>query len=57
MMTRDEARAAGRKQLGDRIEQGLKAIGAHQAVKAIERRMGWDCGCARRRNWLNKIGR
>ena len=56
-MDRDAARrlAADRLRLGDRIEVGLKRIGVHQAMKAIERRTGWDCGCARRKAILNRI--
>jgi len=41
--------------LGDRVETILKAVGVHQAVKAIERRTGWNCGCARRKAALNRI--
>jgi len=56
-MDRDAARrlAADRLRLGDRIEVGLKRIGVHQAMKAIERRTGWDCGCARRKAILNRL--
>lgn len=54
-MDRNEARRLGRLMLGDRIESGLKAIGVHQAVKAIERRTGWDCGCSRRKSMLNRM--
>ena len=53
-MTRAEARQAGRKLLGYRIEGVLKATGIHQAVKAIERRTGWDCGCGRRTAAINR---
>lgn len=55
-MDRDEARRIGQSLLlGDRIEAGLKRIGVHQAVKAIERRTGWDCGCSRRKSVLNRF--
>ena len=56
-MDRDAARrlAADRLRLGDRIEAGLKRIGVHQAMKAIERRTGWNCGCARRKAALNRL--
>lgn len=56
-MDRDAARrlAADRLRLGDRIEVGLKRIGVHQAMKAIERRTGWNCGCARRKAALNRL--
>ena len=55
-MNREQARQAGRKLLGDRIEVVLKATGIHQAIKAIERRTGWDCGCARRKAALDRWG-
>lgn len=42
--------------LGDRVEAALKVVGIHQAVKAIERRTGWNCGCSRRKSALNRIG-
>ena len=55
-MDRDEARRLGQSLLlGDRIEAGLKRIGVHRAVKAIERRAGWDCGCSRRKAALNRF--
>lgn len=54
---RQIARRVGseRLRLGDRIEAGLKRIGVHQVVKAIERRTGWNCGCARRKAALNRL--
>ena len=57
LSAREIARHAGRERLrlGDRIEAGLKRIGVHQAVKAIERRTGWNCGCARRKAILNRL--
>lgn len=55
-MDRDEARRLGQSLLlGDRIEAGLKRIGVHRAVKAIERRTGWGCGCERRKALLNRL--
>jgi hypothetical protein len=42
--------------LGDRIESALKATGIHQAVKAVERITGKDCGCAKRKARLNELG-
>jgi len=56
-MDRNEARRVGRLLLGDRIEAGLKAIGVDRAVKAIERRTGWRCNCARRTAALNRLFR
>lgn len=54
-MDRNEARRVGRERLlGDKIEMALKAVGIHQAVKALERATGWDCGCGRRKAALNR---
>lgn len=54
-MDRNEARRVGRERLlGDRVEAALKAVGVQQAVKALERVTGWDCGCARRKAALNR---
>jgi hypothetical protein len=50
---RHEAKLRARALLGDRLEAALKAVKVHRAVKAIERRTGWDCGCARRKATLN----
>lgn len=55
MTQRERAKQRGRLLLGDRIEAALKAVGVHQAVKAIERRTGWNCGCARRKAALNRL--
>lgn len=55
-MDRNEARRLGRLMLGDQVEIALKVVGVHQAVKAIERRTGWDCGCSKRKSALNRIG-
>lgn len=53
-MDRDDARRLGRERLlGDRIESVLKAVGAYRAAKAIERRTGGACGCAKRTAALN----
>lgn len=52
-LTRRDAKDRARQLLGERIERALQAVGVHQAVKAIERRTGWDCGCARRKAALN----
>lgn len=43
--------------LGDRIESALKLIGIQQAVKAVEKITGKDCGCAKRKQVLNDFGR
>lgn len=53
-MTREQARQAGRKLLGDRIEAAFKTVGFHHIAKAIERRTGWDCGCGRRTAAINR---
>jgi len=42
--------------LGDAAETALKATGIHQAVKAVERLTGRDCGCAKRKARLNELG-
>lgn len=55
-MNREQARQAGRKLLGDRIEAAFKTVGVHHIAKAIERRTGWDCGCERRKATLNRWG-
>lgn len=56
-MTRDDARESGRKLLGDRIAALAEKTGVAKAVAAVERATGWDCGCAQRRAWLNRLGR
>lgn len=54
-MDRNEARRVGRERLlGDRVEAVLKAVGVQQAVQALERMTGKDCGCARRKAALNR---
>ena len=53
-VNREQARQAGRKLLGDRIEAVLKATGIQKTVQAIERRTGWDCGCGRRTAAINR---
>lgn len=53
-MTRDDAKEQGRKLLGDRIAALAEKTGVAKAVKAVEKVTGWDCGCARRRDWLNR---
>jgi hypothetical protein len=46
----------GGDQFGDHVERIFKATGIHQAVKAIERITGKDCGCAKRKEKLNELG-
>lgn len=54
MTPRDEARESGRLRLGDRLEKVLKAAGVAAAVKVVEKRTGWRCGCGARKAWLNR---
>ena len=54
MTPRDEAREAGRLRLGDRLERVLKAAGVAAAVKTVEKKTGWRCGCGARKAWLNR---
>ncbi len=56
-MDRDEARRLGRKLLGDRVSDLAEKTGVSKLVRAVERATGWRCGCERRRQMLNKIGR
>lgn len=54
-MTRDEVRQAGRRVLlGDRVEQALEAVGIAQAVQAVSKTLGVDCGCQKRKAALNQ---
>ncbi len=53
-MTRDEAKKETRLRLGDRVEKVLQATGVTAAVKAVERKTGWSCGCGARKAWLNR---
>lgn len=55
-MSRQVVKTEAKLRLGDRLESALKLTGIHQAVKAIERRTGWDCGCERRKATLNRWG-
>lgn len=54
-MTRDEARAAGRLRLGDRVAALAEKTGVATAVRAVERATGWRCGCAKRTAILNRL--
>jgi len=53
-MNREQARQAGRKLLGDRIDAALQASGVARAVRQIERLTGRDCGARRREAALNR---
>lgn len=55
-MSRQVVKTEAKLRLGDRLESALKLTGIHQAVKEIERRTGWDCGCSRRTAALNRWG-
>ena len=37
-----------RELLGQRVTRALKAVGVQPAVQAISKRLGVDCGCAKR---------
>ena len=43
------------RRLGDMVSDGLNAIGGKRVSKAIEKVTGRDCGCNKRREFLNKI--
>jgi len=53
-VTRDEAKAAGRLRLGDRVEKVMKVTGVAAVVKAVEKKTGRSCGCGARKKWLNQ---
>ena len=54
-MSRATLRQAARRQLlGDRIEAALQHTPIPKMVRAIERVTGWDCGCAKRTEALNR---
>lgn len=44
-----------KKRLGDYVADGLEAVGGKQVAKAIEKVTGKDCGCNKRRQFLNNI--
>jgi len=46
-----------KKELGDKVEQVAKAIGADKIAKAFEEATGKDCGCDKRKEILNKAFR
>jgi hypothetical protein len=39
---------------GDELEALLKKMGADKLTKAYEEVSGKDCGCDKRKEWLNK---
>ena len=53
-MNREQARQAGRKLLGDRIEAVLKATGIQKTARALSALAGRDCGCKRRTAAINR---
>lgn len=46
-----------RELLGQKVTRVLRATGVEQAVKAVSRRLGVDCGCARRARALDRSTR
>lgn len=53
-MTRPEAKAAGRKLLGDRLMQLAEKTGIASVVRNVEQVTGWRCGCDKRAAALNR---
>lgn len=54
-MTRAALRETARRQLlGDRIDAALQRTPIPKIVQTIERATGWSCGCAKRREALNR---
>ncbi len=43
------------KLLGDEVEEILKKIGADKLAEAFEEATDSDCGCDKRKEWLNKL--
>ena len=43
------------KGLGDSIEKFTKATGIKKVVDAVSEKTGKDCGCAERRDTLNRL--
>ena len=39
---------------GDRLERLFASVGIDRAAKLYERLSGRDCGCARRKDWMNQ---
>ena len=42
------------KGLGDSIEKFTKATGIKKVVDKVAKATGKDCGCNKRKNWLNQ---
>ena len=42
------------KGLGDTIEKITKATGIKKVVDKVNKTTGKDCGCNKRKNWLNE---
>ena len=42
------------KGLGDTIEKITKVTGIKKVVETVNKATGKDCGCNKRKNWLNK---
>ncbi len=40
--------------LGDVVEAVAEATGAKKVVEKIAEKTGRDCGCAKRKDWLNR---
>ena len=39
---------------GDELEEILKKLGADKLAEAYEEVTGKDCGCSKRKEWMNK---
>ena len=42
---------------GDELEEILKKLGADKLAEAYEEVTGKDCGCSKRKEWLNNLHR
>ena len=40
---------------GDELEEILKKLGADKLQEAYEEATGKDCGCSKRKEWLNNL--
>lgn len=54
-MDRAEARRLGKLRIGDKIDKLADKTGIKKAVAVVERATGWKCGCAKRREWINRL--
>ena len=43
------------KGLGDTIEKMIKTSGVDKIIEKINKKVGKDCGCGKRKNILNKV--